>query len=488
MIARMIEAGVAVFRLNLSHGQPEEHERHLATVREVSARAGRPVAVLADLPGPKIRVGTLDAEGLAVDAGSDVWIGPAADQRVGQADPAGAGTAGPAVRDAPFLPCTYPALAQEVAPGHRVLIDDGAIRMLAVEASGAALRCRVLSGGVIRSGKGINVPDSELSMPAMSQRDWQAVEWAVHHGLDLVALSFVRRAADVLELRERLAGMCSTRRDADPTGTGARIPVVAKLERPQAVAELDAIVEAADALMIARGDLGVEMDLAQVPVVQKRAIQACHRWGKPCIVATQMLESMVHQATPTRAEASDVANSIFDGADAVMLSAETALGRHPDLVVETMRRIILAAEAHRAQQPRSAAPPAELVERRDPTAALAHGAFHVIEDVRAVLVACWSERGGTARYLSRFDLRVPVLAYCSQAHWTRQMALLAGVTPLHRPVPPSGRIEAWAEQVDRDVIEAGLARAGDRIVLVAGEPLGQPRATDRIWVRRVAGA
>jgi len=242
------------------------------------------------------------------------------------------------------------------------------------------------------------------------------------------------------------------------------------------------IVRAADVIMVARGDLGVEMDIARVPVVQKRLIAEAAAWGTPCIVATQMLESMIDHVGPTRAEASDVANAVFDGAGAVMLSGETAVGKHPTLVVETMRRIIAAAEERLDEEPHENEPPTVREVRSYRTAALAHAAWHVARDMGASVVACWSERGGTARYLSQNDFRVPILAYSSHARSTRQFAMLPNVTPMHAAPPESGRLSDFCRMVEEDVLRLGWAGEGDSLVLLAGKPLGVPRATNMIGV------
>lgn len=493
-VERLINAGVDIFRFNFSHGSLGDHARRLEVVRSAAARLKRPVGCLGDLCGPKIRVGVVPnlrpaAEageggmlpGVMVEAGDDVVIDPLA----AEASIRGGGTGARTV----VLPTSYGPLVREVLPGHRVLVNDGAVRMLAIEAGAGTLRCSVTVGGLITTRKGINLPDSRLSAPAITEEDWECVEWAVKHGLDFLALSFVRSAAEVNLLKDRLAGMCpidkSNAESVLGIGTPSVIPVVAKIEKPEAVADIDAIVEASDAIMVARGDLGVEMDIAQVPVAQKRILAACEKWGRPSIVATQMLETMIENAQPTRAEASDVANAIFDGAGAVMLSGETATGRHPALVVETMRRIILAAEARLDEMPMLESPPSVLQERRYFTAALAHAAWHAVRDVGAVAVACWSENGGTARYLSQNDFRVPIVAYSSNPRATRRMSILRGITPVLAAPPESGRLSDWNERVDRELVEMGLARAGDAIVLLAGRPLGRVYSTSTMAVHKV---
>jgi pyruvate kinase len=469
MVRRLIEAGVGVFRLNFSHGGAADHLKRLMAVRSVAAEMARPVAVMGDLCGPKIRVGRVpQAGGIELKVGQDVELRRGIDAAMIDGNTV-------------ILPVTYAELVEEVLPGQRVLINDGAIRMLAVEREGDGLRCRVTIGGIVSSGKGINLPDSAISAPAITAQDWKNVEWAVEHGLDFLALSFVRRAEEVRELKDRLCAMGPVdraRNDAASAELGCGIPVVAKIEKPQALADLERIVDAADAVMVARGDLGVEMDLSQVPVAQKRIVATAQDYGKPCIVATQMLETMIENSIPTRAEASDVANAVFDGADAVMLSGETAVGKHPALVVETMRRIIEAAEACLAEKPLRDEPPAKLRESRYPTAALAHGAWHIATDIGAKLVACWSEAGGTARYLSQNDFRVPIVAYTTSALAARRMGLLKGVFPVHAPAPEG--LGLFTDLAERDMLARGWIRTSEPMVLLAGKPLGQVKATNSV--------
>lgn len=477
MVEKLIVAGVSVFRFNFSHGSFEQHERRLKTVREAALRLRRPVAALGDLQGPKIRVGQVAAEGIVLHTGEDAIF------RLGLKEAYVETVAG---RTVPILPTTYEPLVHEVEPGQRVLINDGAIRMLAVETDKEAgeLRCRVLVGGLVTTGKGINLPESEISAPALTDHDWECVAWAVRHEMDFLALSFVRKADEVRLLKERLASLCPIDRgNWDPDAIP--IPVVAKIEKPQAVEEIVEIVEAADAIMVARGDLGVEMDLAMVPVIQKQLIAECSRQGKPCIVATQMLETMVDNSSPTRAEVSDVANAIFDGADAVMLSAESAVGRHPALVVETMAHIARAAEVRMGSLPQASNAPARLRETRNRSAALAHGAWHVAQDIDAKLVVVWSQSGETAQYLSQNMFSVPIIAYTSNRKSARRMCLLRGVTPLRRDPPQSGRLADWNLGVDEDLLGQGWSKIGDAVVLMAGKPLGHRLATNLVAVHYV---
>jgi pyruvate kinase len=477
-VRRLIEAGVGVFRLNFSHGDEAAHAARIATVRRVAKEVGQPVAILGDLQGPKIRVGSVAEGGVRLEAGQDVVF----TTREGDGFD-GAGTS--------VLPSGWDGLAAEVQPGERVLVNDGAVRLLAVERragdSAGVLRCRVMVGGVVTSRKGINLPDSDVKASAITERDWRHVEFCVAHGVDFVALSFVRSAEEVVRLKTALAGMCAADRTVDGLGggSGALIPVIAKIEKPQAVRCIEKIVEAADGIMVARGDLGVEMDLADVPVVQKRLIRVCDEFGKPCIVATQMLESMITSATPTRAEVSDVANAVMDGADAVMLSAETATGAYPALAVETMRRVIESAEREMTLAQTGPSPARTLVASRYPTAALAHGAWHAARDVGAAAVVCWSQEGGTARYLSQTGLAIPVIAYSSDERQVRRMALLRGVTARKMDVPAENSVGAFVKAAEADLLRLGWVSAGDAVVVVAGVPLGVKRSTNSLVIHFV---
>ena len=477
MVRRLIRSGVSIFRFNFSHGDLAAHKRRLETVRAVAKEMGRPTAALGDLQGPKIRVGLVPDGGLMTIAGDDVILKKGIPLAyLDTTDPA---------HPVPVFPLAYEKLVDEVEPGHKVLINDGNIRMIAVDRDPVKgeLRCRVIVGGLVTSKKGINVPQSKLSAPAITEQDWQCVEFAVANGMDFLALSFVRHAAEVRELKERLASICPVDRVNDPKGEGSLIPVIAKIEMPEALDNLESIVEASDGLMVARGDLGVEMDVARVPVAQKQIISVAQEWGRPVIVATQMLESMIESSIPTRAEASDVANAIFDQADAVMLSAESATGKHPLLVVETMKRIMMSAEEYVATLPHYPSPPMKVIEKHYPTAALAHGVWHIAQDLGAKIIVCWSETGGTARYLSQTGFRIPIVACSSSERMTRRMSILLGVTPVHMEPPAS--LAEWNEWVDAFLLSSGLAKRGDPVVLVAGRPLGKAKATNTIAVHAV---
>ena len=478
-LAKLVQEGVRVVRINFSHGTFDDFERSLHAAREAERLTGLPVGVLGDLSGPKLRLTRIEGGSMTLDPGDRVEFitGDAPGRRDG---------AGGLVT----LTTTYDTLIEEVEAGQRVLIDDGAVRMLATECHGAGcerkLTCRVTVGGPISDKKGVNLPDTELSAPSLTDWDRECAAWAIEHGVDYLALSFVRRGADVRELRELVRTLWKARHAGGTDGAvkPLRPPIVAKIEKPQALAEIEAICDAADALMVARGDLGVEMDLAQVPVLQKRIISTAHDWGKPVIVATQMLQSMIERPSPTRAEASDVANAVIDGADAVMLSGETAVGGYPLQAVATMNRIAREAEGYVfdvfGRNPR---PPKRLQETRYRTAALAHGVSVIARDLGARYVVTWSELGGTARYLSQNRLKVPVLAVSSSPAVLRQMALLFGIRPVHMDRPES--TDEFLDGVDRLLLDNAWCDAGDPIVLVMGEPLGTPGVTNQVRIHYV---
>ncbi len=477
-LMRLLENGARAFRLNFSHGDFESHGKRLKMIRDLSEQTGISLAVVGDLQGPKIRVGKLPGEGVEVLAGFDIIISDTFKGLIHD--------------EAVVLPCSYAPLIDEVQAGHRVLVNDGAIRMLAVgidDLGGGArgLRCRVTVGGMVSTGKGINLPDSDISAPAITEQDWECVDWAVKNGLDYLALSFVRTAEDVRLLQNKLTeltGAEATTMDRCNSAV-AKIPVISKIEKPQAVENIDAILHETDMLMVARGDLGVEMDLAHVPATQKHLISRAHAYGKPVIVATQMLESMIDNAAPTRAEVSDVANAIYDGADVVMLSGETAVGKHGDLAVDTMRRIAIETERNvlmsPRRQPRTAA---KLVESRNRLSALAHGAFYVVHDSAAKIVAVWSQSGDAAALLSQIGIQREILAFTTEPRVAARMALFASVTPILRKVAPEHRSD-FDPLVDKYVLENGLGKRGDRVVVLAGKPLGSAGTVNSISLHNI---
>ncbi|MEM1165285.1 MAG: pyruvate kinase [Planctomycetota bacterium] len=473
VLTKLVDHGVTLFRLNFSHGTLDDQKRRLEIIRAFDEKTYVPLTVLGDLTGPKIRCKTCPDAGIMLHEGQEVILRYDLEEcRDGET---------------PILSASYENVVTETNPGHRVLINDGAIRMLAFDNRGDELHCRVTRGGLVTTRKGINLPDTDLSVPAVTDYDWQCVDFAVEHGIDYLALSFVRSAEDLRLLNGRLKQICTDEvcgtgladKHADPA-----IPVIAKIETPQAVANIEQVLDECDGIMVARGDLGVELDLAEVPMVQKKLIAAAHEHGKPAIVATQMLESMIEKPTATRAEVSDVANAILDDADCLMLSGETAVGQHPVEAVETLRRTAWATERVIAKMPNVPKPPKQLRTQRQLIPALAHGAWHIAQDVGVKLVVMWSERGGGARYMSRNSFRVPIIAYTSNHKAVRRMNLLGGVFPVLTGEVPLHRSD-FAEMIDRDIIRHGWAAKGDPIIALAGKPLDEPGSTNTMSVRFV---
>jgi pyruvate kinase len=479
----MIDEGVRVCRVNFSHGTFEDFAHTVRIIREASARAGIPAGILGDLSGPKIRVTDIEDGRIELNTGDRVefMITPGIGRRNTES---GVVT----------LHTTYPDMVREVDEGHRVLLNDGAIRMLVTDqVSGdhrddPRLVCMVTHGGPLTPKKGVNLPDSRISIPSLTDWDRQCARWAVENDLDFLALSFVRSAADVQELIDLLRTLGRDNRVAQGTrnGESSRMPIIAKIEKPQAIAELEPILRVADGVMVARGDLGVEMDVAEVPVLQKRIIRAAHAIGKPVIVATQMLESMIHEPTPTRAEVSDVANAIMDGADATMLSGETAVGKWPTICVQTMARTARVAEAHMAVHglDPTLRPVPQSGQSRYRTAALARGVAAIVKELDPRYVVVWSQLGGGALYLSQARLRRPILAFSSNQQALRQMTLLYGVHPIYLPQPEDA--EQFVLAVDALLQDQRWADPGDPIVIVKGSPLGVPGVTNKIRIHYVA--
>ncbi len=479
-LVKLIEGGVRVLRINFSHGSFEDFENSLRVARQAADRTNTAIGVFGDLSGPKIRVTTVDNNELELHVGDHVEIN-SREGFVGRRD----GQTGVVT-----LACTYDRLVDEVEIGHRLLINDGAIRMLVTNkvadnedqlGLGPRLICNVLVGGPVSNKKGINLPDTHISAPALTDWDEECAAWAVENELDYLAMSFVRRAADL----ERLHGFLeSFGRSRSGIRSHTRLPIIAKIEKPQAIDELEGICDKADAIMVARGDLGVEMDLAEVPVIQKRIIRCAHDHSKPVIVATQMLQSMIDEPVPTRAEVSDCANAILDGADAVMLSGETAVGRYPDEAVSVLTRTARFTEDHRAQvMGQQTRPPRLAQESRYRTAAIAHGVSTIAKDLGAHCVVTWSELGGSARYLSQNRLTIPIVAVSSNQTALRQMALHYGVVPVWMPRPASP--EAFLQAVDQLFLDRQWVAPGDPIVICRGDPIGTPGVTNQIRIHYV---
>jgi pyruvate kinase len=451
-ITGLISAGLDVARLNLSHGAQEDHAAVYHRVRAGSGELGRAVGVLADLQGPKIRLGTFPAGPVVLRAGEEFTI---------------------TIEDVPGTEheasTTYQGLPGDVRAGDRILIDDGNVQLDVVGATSTRVLTRVVVGGKISNHKGINLPGVSVSAPALTPKDESDLRWALDIGVDMVAMSFVRSPDDVMLARKIMAE------------AGRQVPIVAKIEKPEAVAVLPDIVDAFDAIMVARGDLGVELPLEQVPAVQKRAISLAKERARPVIVATQMLESMISSPRPTRAEVSDVAGAVSEGADAVMLSAETGVGAYPIETVSTMARIIVAAESNTLR--------AESSLTRVPTTtggAIARAAAEVGAIVGAKALAAFTMTGETARRLARYRSPIPLLAFTTEPATRSQLALTWGVETFI--VPTVYHTDDMVREVERALLALGRLSLGDKIVIVAGSPPGSPGKTNALRVHRIGDA
>jgi pyruvate kinase len=436
MVLGLARAGATVFRLNMSHGTPEDHARIVSLVRDAEDASGRALAVLADLPGPKVRLGQLDPDPFPFKPGASFAL-----RRGGPGDAAGAAT-------------TYPGLADDLLPGDRVLLADGAVELTVTEIADDEVRTECVRGGLASSRQGVNVPAERLGLPAVTDRDRESLGRALELGVDFIAQSFVRAAADVRELRALMGDRA--------------VQIVAKIETGPAVREIEAILDEADAIMIARGDLGVELPMEEIPLIQKDLVRVAREAGRPAIVATQMLESMLHAPRPTRAEATDVANAVLDGADAVMLSGETAVGEFPFEAAAAAAAISGVAE-------KEGGPFRAYSQLRRPAsegAAIARAAaLSAAADLDVTAITCYTETGRTARLLSAERPHVPIYAFVPPVDVRRSTCLLWGVHAL--PATEPSDTDEMIALMDAGLVEHGLARDGDRVVMAAASPVGR---------------
>lgn len=450
-VRELVDAGMDVARLNLSHGDTDQHRGAFECVRDAAEATDRNVGILADLPGPKIRLGRFKDGRVTLEEGTEFEI-----------------TTEPLEGDATRASTEYDALAQDVKRGDPILIDDGRLSLEVLSTDGTTVRTKVVRGGEVSNKKGLNLPGVRISAPTLDGHNVELLKFALELGADMIAMSFVRTARDASRAHEVMDAV------------SRHVPLIAKIEKPEAVDELESIVDAFDGLMVARGDLGVEMPLEDVPLTQKRAVHLARERGKPVIVATQMLESMVSSSRPTRAEASDVANAAFDGADALMLSAETSIGEHPIESVRTMNRIICAAEADgfgRLQR-------LEHTPRGIPDA-LSRAATHVARDVDAKALVAFTTSGSTVRLLAAHRDATPLIAFTPEEDVRREMSVVWGAE-VH-VVPFREHMYQMVELMDRSLLELGRAKKGERVVLVAGTPPGTSGGTNLIRVHHVGG-
>jgi pyruvate kinase len=447
VIDGLLDAGLDVARINFSHGTHDQHTETIRTVRELAEARKRPVAILGDLQGPRIRIGQLD-EPRGVEVGRDIVLCPEDESKGDE------------------LPVTYESLATDVHVGDRILIDDGLIELVVLDVQAPRVHARVVHGGSIRSHKGMNLPGVSVSAPSLTEKDRADIDFAVRQELDYLALSFVRKAQDVEQLRSLL-----------PKG----MLIVAKIEKDQALHNIESIIRVSDAVMVARGDLGVELPFEEVPLAQKKIIRLANTIGRPVITATQMLESMVEHPRPTRAEASDVANAIFDGTDAVMLSAETAAGQFPRLAVEAMRRIICEIEQHPMQHARDERRRTHVVASTEETIAAA--TVTAVRMLAAPVVIVFTKSGFSARIVSSHRPDVPILGATDVPRTYHQLALVWGVVPAL--VDHSETYYEMYERARTAAVERNLVKTGDRVLVTAGVPFDVPGTTNLLKVETV---
>jgi pyruvate kinase len=447
LVRALVEAGASIFRINVSHGTPEDHARFLGLVRDVERATGKALAVLADLPGPKVRLGRMEPDPFRFTPNQRF------DFRPGESDPEGTST-------------TYARLADDLRVGDRVLLADGAVELTVTGIEDDAVRLVCARGGTVRTGQGVNVPAERLRLPAITDRDRAGLAHALELGVDLVAQSFVRGPGDVTELREMMGDRL--------------VPIVAKIETKPAIEHIDQILNVTDALMVARGDLGVELPMEQIPLLQKDLLQKARTAGRPVIVATQMLESMIRSPRPTRAEATDVANAVLDGADGIMLSGETAIGEYPFEAAAAATRIAKTVEA-RGDHYRAVQPPCH---HTGEAAAVAHAAASISGDADVRAITCYTETGRTARLLSAERPGCPIYAFMPDVSLRRRNALLWGVTTL--PAAPPRDTDEMIELMDRGLREHELVEPGDSVVMAASSPAGRT-TTNMLKIHRVGG-
>ncbi len=449
MVQALVDAGMDVARINRSHGDADDHARVYQRVRAAAAASGRAVAVLVDLQGPKIRLGRF-VEGGHELAEGDVFTITTEDV--------------PGTKE--LVSTTFKGLPQDVSVGDTILIDDGRVSVRVTDVTATRVTTRVEVPGPVSNNKGLNLPGVAVNVPALSEKDAEDLRWALKLGTDFIALSFVRSASDYDDVK------------AIMDDEGRVVPVIAKIEKPQAVENLEEIIDAFDGIMVARGDLGVELPLEQVPIVQKRAVELCQQYAKPVIVATQVLESMISSPRPTRAEASDCANAVLDGADAVMLSGETSVGKYPIVCVETMARIIATTEENGMDRITRTA--------QDPHTrggVITKAASDIGQSLEAKYLACFTQSGDSARRMSRLRSRIPLLAFTPVADVRSRLALSWGVQTFLVPQVP--HTDEMVRQVDSTLRETGAGEEGDRVVIVAGAPPGIAGSTNSIRVHKM---
>ena len=477
-ILELIDAGVRVFRINFSHGKFSDYDKLIINIRKAEEQSGYFVGILGDLSGPKIRVGKVIPEGVLLKNGQKIKF--LKEEIIG---------GGEGFEDS--FSTTYPQFIDEVKEGERILLDDGNIQLKCIEKQGigekAKLLCEVVEGNLLTTAKGINLPDSELSLPSLTEKDYECLDYAIKKSVDYLALSFVRKGEDIRHLKDKMKQANARPKGLDITSGDMGfstsfednyIPIISKIEKPQAIDNLEEILEESDGIMVARGDLGVEMDLAEVALLQKKIIKMCRHHMKPVIVATQMLQSMIDNPVPTRAEVSDVANAIMDGADAVMLSGETAVGNYPVHAVKMMARVANKTQKYQVEQfgSKGSFMPYEGILTRK--AAMARGVAIMAKDLKAKFIVTWTHSGGSSVYLSQQKLQIPIIACGENKKRLQQMSILYSIKPLYMSQPKSG--SKFIAAVNKLILTNEWAKEGDPVIIVASSPITKRGVTNRV--------
>ncbi len=452
IIEQLINAGIDIARLNFSHGTTDDHRRLIHNVRTASHQTGKDVGILLDLQGPKIRIGKLEKEVINLEEGTPFVI-----------------TTRDIAGNDREVSTNYAPLPQEITEGAHILLDDGLLELEVLNTTSTDINCRVIRGGQLTEKKGINVPGARFSVPSLTDKDREDLLTGIREGVDYVAISFIRTADDVTSVKNIV------KRE------GASIPVIAKIEKPEAVDNLDQILKVADGIMVARGDLGVELPPEEVPIIQKEIIRQCNEEGVPVITATQMLESMIHHPRPTRAEASDVANAIVDGTDAIMLSGETAVGKYPVEAVSMMNRIAAATESRLFKTLR--AKPEEIKVWGDSEHAIAHAVYYTALDINATAIVAFTKSGGTARIISKYRPGIPIIGVTHTPPILKRFSLYWGVRGVL--VELKENTDAMINGVEQKLLETGLAKHGDTVIITLGVPWGVAGSTNMLMIHQI---
>jgi pyruvate kinase len=452
VIADLLKAGMDVARINFSHGSYREHSRYINTLRLTAKQLGLPVAIMQDLPGPKDRTGKVKKGGVVLKAGDELIL-----------------TTRPVLGDKHQVSVDLPDLPKYVKLGNMIFLSDGTIKLEVIAVSTSDIKCKIIAGGRLSDNQGVNVPGANFGVTSITEDDWRHLEFGFKHTVDFVAISFIKEAEDILKIRRFLREK------------GATSMLIAKIERREALENLDEILEVADGVMVARGDLGIDIPIQKVPIAQKKIIQKCNRLGKPVIVATQMLESMVDAPRPTRAEVTDVANAIFDGADAVMLSEETAIGKYPVEAVSMMAQVAFEAEAALPYDEMLINKGKDLQSQTDD--AISYAACHTAHQLGAAAIIAFTSSGSTARRVAKYRPEVPILAMTPRQVTRRQLSISWGVRSFR--ASSTSRIVDLFVQGAKIARESGLAKDGDLVVITGGVPLGISGSTNLLKVERI---